>query len=303
MEICSCESIMGNLGVPKCYAELGLASGIIFVSKYANDGTKNVVDITDTLDMVYFEAKVSHADPSKRWYFLPKLEEFATTRAEPVIEESSSGRKRKVKDGARDVTFQKWEGGAQLKAQLDKGGCSELSFFAYTSKMLIGMEKVANEMAPIDIESGSFFVNYFYPTTANRERLDITLQFSQDEYDGALSFITPESDVLFTELRSPIDIYSTVSAITTTGFTVKMFTKYGALNDRGKDAGLVLADFVVFNTTDSAVITATSVTETVDGTYVFVIPATVSKTIRLTPSAEGRDYANVVANTFVTPAS
>jgi len=49
-EICSCETVMGNTGLPSCYKALTLASGIFMTPTYANDGTKNVITTSVAVD-------------------------------------------------------------------------------------------------------------------------------------------------------------------------------------------------------------------------------------------------------------
>ena len=72
-EICSCETVMGNTGLPSCYKALTLATGIFMTPTYGNDGTKNVIDTTDTIDDAYILAAINNADQSKRWFPLQKL--------------------------------------------------------------------------------------------------------------------------------------------------------------------------------------------------------------------------------------
>jgi hypothetical protein len=296
---------MGNTGSPSCIQALNIGKGVFFVPTYDSTGVRNFIDVTDTLDDAYFAALISNADKTKRFYPLQKAKALTTARAEDVVQTAPSGERRKLKDGIRDFSFQIWEGGAPLKKQLDSGACTDMSFYIFNNGQLIGMDLTGEgeKLHPIRIAKDSLSIPYGFTTDGEGETVTISFQFDQDEYDGNLSFVTPDDDVVFTEYKGLIDIYSKVTAITTTGFTVELFSKHNALNNRNKDKGKEIGDFVLYNITNSTAITVTSVTETENGKYVFVIPTSASKTLRLTPSGTGRDYAKVIANTFVTPAS
>lgn len=301
--ICSCDTIMGNTGYPSCLDVLKVGKGVFFVPTYDSTGARNFIDATDTLNDAYFEALISNVDKTKRFYPLQKMKTIASTRAEDVVETFSDGTRRKLKDGIRDFSFDIIEGGAQLKKQLDSGACTDMSFYIFNAGQLIGMDLTGErlELHPIKIGKDSLSVSYIFSDDAVGEKLNVSFQFDQDEYDGNLALVTAEEDVVFTEYRGLIDIYATYSSITATGFTAKLQTRYGALNSSRADKGLLIGDFALYNITDSTSITITSVTEVSDGVYNFVIPSTVAKTLRLTPTATGRDYAAVVAKTFVTP--
>lgn len=303
--ICSCETIMGNTGTPSCLEMLMVGKGVFFVPTYDSDGVRNFIDATETLDDDFFAALISQADKTKRFYPLQKMNAITSARAEDVVETRSDGGRRKLKDGVRDFSFEIWEGGAQLKKQLDSGSCTDMSFYIFNKGQLIGMDLTGEglELHPIRIAKDSLSIPYTFTDDALGEKITVSFQFDQDEYDGNLSFVVPEDDVVFTEYKGLVDMFVTYSAITTTGFTAKIQTKYGAMNKARADKGLLVGDFALYNTTDSAAITITSVAENTAGVYTFVIPSTVSKTLRLTPTAIGRDYTNVVAKTFVTPAS
>lgn len=303
--ICSCDTIMGNTGTPSCLDMLKVGKGVFFVPTYDSDGVRNFIDATETLDDAFFAALISQADKTKRFYPLQKMNAITSARAEDVVETRSDGGRRKIKDGIRDFSFEIWEGGAQLKKQLDSGSCTDMSFYIFNKGQLIGMDLTGEglELHPIRIGKDSLSIPYTFTDDAVGEKITVSFQFDQDEYDGNLSFVTPEDDVVFTEYKGLIDMFVTYSAITTTGFRAKIQTKYGALNAARADQGLLVADFALYNNTNSTSITITSVTESSAGVYDFVIPSTVSKTLRLTPSATGRDYAAVIAKTFVTPAS
>ena len=99
-----------------------------------------------------------------------------------------------------------------------------------------------------------------------------------------------------------LDVYATFTGVTTTGFTVKLSTLF-TKGDKLNASGLIAADFALKG--DGTPIVITSVTETLgadgtgSGTYVFVIPTTLTSVVKqLIPTKVGFDFAPVVAKTF-----
>jgi hypothetical protein len=168
-------------------------------------------------------------------------------------------------------------------------------------------------------------------TDGTTQKWNVTFTFSDSEKDEDIHLIQPGVDFTFDALASKglLDICVAYSSITTTGFEAVLFNEYGLrkslnicvayssisttgfeavlFNEYGlrkslKDVGLVIGDFSLYNDTTAASVTITSVTESPDGTYTFVIPLqTSADSMTLTPSKDGRDYADVVATAIVIP--
>ena len=227
-EICSCETVMGNTGLPSCYKALTLATGIFMTPTYGNDGTKNVIDTTDTIDDAYILAAINNADQSKRWFPLQKLNAVTSERAEPTYDTRSDGGNAFVKQGIRSFNFEIWEGGARFKKMLDKGRCREFSFFIINEGRIIGLDLTDEqlELAPIRIAKDSLVVNYLFATDTTVEKVSVSFQFDQRENDGNLSYVEVADDADLTGYRGLLDIYSTIVANTLTTITIKLFNKY-----------------------------------------------------------------------------
>ncbi len=301
-EICSCETVMGNTGLPSCYKALTLASGIFMTPTYANDGTKNVIDTTDTIDDAYILAAINNADQSKRWFPLQKLNAVTSERAEPTFDTRSDGGQAFVKDGIRSFSFEVWEGGARFKKMLDKGRCREFSFFIINEGRIIGLDLTDEqlELAPIRIAKDSLVVNYLFATDTTVEKVSVSFQFDQRENDGNLSYVEVEDDADLTGYRGLLDIHSTVPLNTLTTVTVNLFNKYGAANNKNVLSGLVAGDFALYNVTDSLAVTVVSSAESPDGTYLITFAAqTANDVLRITPTKAGYDFTAVIALTTV----
>ena len=63
--ICNCSLSLSNTGIPSKQSIAAVTKKLIFVKLYADDGTRNSIASTDTLDDAYFSAKVNNADASK----------------------------------------------------------------------------------------------------------------------------------------------------------------------------------------------------------------------------------------------
>lgn len=301
-EICSCETVMGNTGLPSCYKALTVATGIFMTPTYANDGTKNVIDTTDTIDDAYITAAINNADQSKRWYPLQKLNNVTSERAEPTFDTRSDGGRTKVKDGIRTFSFEIWEGGTRLKKLIDKGGCREFSFFIINEGRLIGLDLTDEqlELAPIRIAKDSLVANYLIATDTTVEKIAISLQFDQRENDGNLSYVEVADDADLTDYKGLLDIYSEIPDNTLTTVTVKLFNKYGPANNKNVLTGLVAGDFALYNVTDSAAVTVSSSVESPDGTYLLTFTAqTANDVLRITPTKTGYDFTAVIALTSI----
>jgi hypothetical protein len=270
---------------------------------YANDGTKNVIDTTDTIDDAYILAAINNADPSKRWYPLQKINNVTSERAEPTFDTRSDGGRAKVKDGIRTFNFEIWEGGARLKKMIDKGGCREFSFFIINEGRIIGLDATDQqlELTPIRIAKDSMVVNYLIATDTTVEKIAVSLQFDQRENDGSLSYVNVADDADLTDYKGLLDIYSEIVANTLTTITIKLFNKYGPANNKNVLTGLVAGDFALMDITGSpTAITVSSCAESPDGTYLLTFTAqTESDVVRITPTKTGYDFTAVIANTTI----
>ena len=301
-EICSCETVMGNTGLPSCYKALTLASGIFMTPTYANDGTKNVITTSVAVDDAFITAKINNVDQSKRWFPLQKLNAVTSERAEPTFATRSDGGQAFVKQGIRTFNFEIWEGGARLKKMLDKGRCREFSFFIINDGRIIGLDLTDEqlELSPIRIAKDSLVVNYLFANDTTVEIVGVTFQFDQRENDGNLSYVEVADDADLTGYRGLLDIHSTIPLNTLTTVTLNLFNKYGAANNKNVLSGLVAGDFALYNVTDSLAVTVVSSVESPDGTYLITFAAqTANDVLRITPTKAGYDFSAVVALTTV----
>ncbi len=303
MESCSG---FGNTGYyQNCDSNFKVMRGLIVVPTYDNDGVKNKIPAGTLLDAEYLTARLNDTDKSKRWYPIPQLEAATGERADPTLFTNPSGAIEFVKDGVKNLTFELRRRGAEFKGQIEACECNELSFFAIDIDGRIrGLIEVVDgedpDFFPIPIQPGSFYSKLVDATEDNPEHLIVNFQIEITVKDSLLR-IYPSTlttaDLL--GARGLFDVYSNITDISTTGFTADLRTIY-TNGDKFKPEGLLAADFVLYNVTDSAPVVITSATETSAGVYDFVFAAQApAEVLRLTPTKSGFDFAPVVANTIL----
>lgn len=314
MKSCKCENLtLSNSGTPDCQSLMSYAEMPILVPKYGSDGEINRIDLSDTLNQAYFTAKVNAADPRDRWYPFPRVKDAVSTKGESVFKTYTDNSKKKIRDGVRSWTMLFPEETPQLLKQMEAWGCNEFGLLiADKAKNLIGMENEAGFLDPILVDKDSWNPVLQFATGDDVQTIVLGFDIDLTQEDSNLNMILASeiSPVNLLNLAGLLDVVSTVSAITTTGFTVKLSTLFGTALNKITVKGLVEVDFVssvtaatakVRNQTDSADVTITS-TENPDGTYAIAFTAQTSGDVLiLKPKFNGYDFAAVEAAVITIP--
>lgn len=307
-ENCGCEIQAFNTGVPSdCLESISVVRGYYLVYQFDSTGARNKVTTSDTIDDAFVIDKINEADATKRWYPLIGLEEVAGERADSVFKTSAFGTKKYVKKGIRSEVAQIWKGGFALQKNLDRIKCKKVAVYEVDADgKLIGMVDGAN-MYPIRIQDSTFDAKYFKATATDPEYWNITFDWDAREMDYNLGYIVPEADCDLLSYNGLLDVVSTISGISQTGFTVTLETKFGAFGNKDKVSGLAITDFYsidlttnskVYNVTDAAAVTIATFTETSDGVYAITFTSqTVADVIKVIPIKNGYDFSDVVTNT------
>lgn len=289
---CICEiGGLGNLGHPNCVPKFGVISSLIFVPLKAQDGTQNRIDVGVTITSTTFTALTQHVDPSKRWYPSPTFENVTMETAESLKEESASGRVSKLRTGKVSFTGELWDEDStpQMQGKLEKYPCQDFGFYIVDDLgNLIGSIN-GDFLEPIPAESSSLDVTFQFKKDDTTQKLMVMFDVKRNFRTSTLRMISStEGLVDFGTLEGLIDADIALSSISLTGFTATITSDYGTARTASKVKGQTAPDFSLYNDTDSASITITTVTETADGVYVFVVPAQTSGdgfTLSLLPSS------------------
>jgi len=299
-----CLTGIGNTGYLKvCGSNFKDVAGIIVTYAYANDGTENKIAANEVLDDAFLTAQINQTDASKRWYpIATPLNAFESTRSESTFEELDNGSREFIKQGARTVNFQVRGQSTIYLGQLKACECDELAFYLIDSQgKLMGIVKTkeGQDLYPIKMQPSSLDSNYIFASSTTNEYLTVSFQFGLKENDALLRVYNDslvEGGLL--SLKGLLDVYSTFTSVTTTGFTAKLATLF-TQGDKYNASGLVLADFTLTGNGSPIVITSVTETPALSGTYVFVIPSTLTTVVKkLTPVKAGFDFAPVIAKTF-----
>lgn len=314
-EACPCRTLtLGNMGIPNCTPIALVAKTLILVPYYKADGTVNSITLSDTLDADYFNDRINQYDTSdvrvnlqSRWYITPPLQNVDEPKADTIYEEFDSGEKAKVRDGVRSFTGLIVKGAAYpMLKKVKKFQCSVIGAFVIDAKgNLIGNGSESGKLRPIAINKETFNPQYVKPTASTVAKINLMFDWGTLEFDDDLAMITTDDmEVNPLDLLGSIDVYATISGISTTGFTALLKTSYGSAKNPLTVKGLVAGDFTIHNVTDNLPVVIVSCTEstTVPGTYAFTFAAqTSADVLRLTIIKNGLDGTEVEATTITIP--
>jgi hypothetical protein len=308
--LCTCDFSLGNTGQAGCQPIMKQTKMLIAVPTFDSTGVKNKILISATLDPSYLTARLNDTDASKRWYPIGSLRNVGGERPEPIYETAAGGQRAFVKEAIRTFNAQLWaeNSSPQYLSKLKSFRCNDFSVYIIDlDNNLVGTVPFTEDgsLYPIRVDKATWSPNAIFGGDETVGKISIIFDWNENERDEQLRMIK-EGEYTFdlTNANGLLDVNATYSSITTTGFTVDLNLIYGSAKNKIGLPGLVIGDFALYNTTDSASVTITSVTEsaTVKGRYVFVIPTqTSADVLRLTPTKNGYDFDNVVASPITIP--
>jgi len=283
-EICSCGDGVTPFGQPSCVPSFGRDSRIIFVQYLDNLGAVNSIKSTDVLDASFFEGKInagagaSLVDSSLRWNITETINNVVGERSENVTQDID-GIPLNVKQGVRnyDGTFYGAIANPTYVGALESMACSQMGYFIIdVNGNIIGMKNdTTGDLDPIKVQRNTLQVMYKFPTSTEVQNINIKFAVEENERDAELNY-TPVTAVDTLALRSLLSIEGVTSNPALTGADLTMSLAYGTAFNGIAYEGALLADFTVFNVTQSSAVVITSVTETSAGVYAVLIPAVTS---------------------------
>ena len=299
--ICNCSLSLSNTGTPSKQSIAAVTKKLIFVKLYADDGTRNKIASTDTLDASYFDALVNNSDASKRWYPTPEIKNVTDDRADPSTETFTDNTIAITTDGARSFLGLMLNMGSVFLSKLQSIACNKVGVYYVDNcgKINGTISSDGLSLYPVAISDGSFDARLIKATDAAIAKVQISFNVSAIEKDSNLRLAEPESDVDLLALDGLLDVNAAISAPSTTGFVAALSLDYGAFGDPIKAKGWLLADFVLYNETQAASVVITSTTESPDGTYTFITPAQTAADVMTLTSA--KDGFELVAATVTIP--
>jgi hypothetical protein len=279
--VCNCEVGLSNTGLPNCAPIADVTKRIILVPIFANDGTRNEYEVaTTTFNQVFFDGKINEADASKRWFPLPDIENIEDVRADAILETLNSGKNIFVQQGIRSFLGLIIKQSPEYLSQLEAATCVKFGALVIDKKgNLIGNgASKAGYLRPIQIDNNTWYPRLIKATDTEVQKIQLGFEWDINEQDSNIRMVSANDIAIdLFDLRGLLDVYGTTpTAISTTGFTITLETFFGSMKDKVEVVGLLLADFDLYNVTDSLAVTILTVTENPDGTYAFTFAAQTS---------------------------
>ena len=296
--VCNCDNVSLNTGVPSCVAIGDIARCLIFDTELTSSGVIKERSVSDLYSFSVVETWLNAVNFDDRWLPTPELENVENIRDEAVFQEFNSGNKAKVRDGFKNFTGYLVQAPRELVGQLKQLACSDFgAYIIDKSGNLMGYKgSSASVLRPILIDKNTVDVQFVEATDSEVAMIMIKFQWKQSMLDENIKLISAdEMDYGCADLYGLLDVCGNPTPSSATEFSVTLTTNYGT-----KVGGLVAGDFTLTNESTSASVTPTSVTESANGVYDFVIPAqTTGDVLKLSASKDRYDFSCLAESTFV----
>lgn len=279
---CTCgDYTLSLMGRPGCVNLQKQTARLAFMHKYDSAGVRNFIDFSGspTIDRAFWDAYITNADPSKRLYLTPQLENVTHPVNERVTEEFESGRE--IETRAEYLGFEGMlvnkDGVSELKAQIEKNACADLVFFHIdVNGNLIGdaSDWADEKLYGIPVQSGSYNIGRMLATDSETGKLAIRFKYDRFFNDSNMNGISSDqmTDGIL-DIPAVTQVIGTASNPAITGFDIVLRNNF--IQGLGYDPieGLDASNFVITEVGGSTV-SASGVTESPDGTY--AVAATLS---------------------------
>lgn len=287
---CDCNAGLSNTGRPGCVPIWSVTSSLIVVPLYANDGTRNGIDLTTSVPV--WSDLVNEADASKRWFPLPAFENVELPKADSQFEEAPSGRMAFLRQGKRSFTGELWQEDSTptFLGKLEKSRCVDFGVYVVdVNGNLIG-SKEGDYLYPIPVDNASWNPTFMFATDSTVQKIVLGFDFDRLFNDSTMYMITvDEASQDFTALNGLIDVNLANAAATTTEVTFDAQLDYGTAYNPILFTGAVAGDFVV--TVAGVVDAGITLSEGPDGSYTltFSAPALSSDEVKVEVDKTGFD--------------
>lgn len=304
---CDCVTGLGNTGVPSCLPINEIPVGFLFQRTYNNAGTKNYLDGTLIGNASYLTDLCFNSDSSVRLFPMQNIAEGVSERGDSVFYTDSLGVQHFIKEGERTYVGEKvTDATPLLVGKIGTMKCNQMSVYVIGHKGGIFGESTTNgELYGYEIVKGSMDLRWVTMTSSKPAHIPVKFTLSDTVLDeNIMKFENSEIADSVQELKGFLDIDGTVDgAVSVSEFTVDLALQYGTAKTLTAVEGLVLADFLLTETSPTpGVTTISAVTESSAGKYVFTCTTTSADVNSLTLSATGLAkgyYLNAV--TITTP--
>ena len=268
---CNCEQGLSNTGVPACVPIQSVTSTLIMVPLADSTGTLNGIDLTAAVPV--WADLVNETDETKRWFPLPSFENVELPKADSQFEEANSGRMAFLRQGKRSFSGELWadDSSPTLLSKLQNNRCVEFGVYIVDVNGNLVGSQIGDILFPISVDNPSFNPTYAFATDATVSKIVVGFDFDRLFDEGTMYMIQPdEAGVNFNNLKGLIDVnFADFVEVPQTSVTFNAEFDYGTAYTRIRLKGLLLADFALYNNTNSASEVITSAPENLplEGNY------------------------------------
>lgn len=278
---CLCGVGMNNTGLATCLPAFKKTTGMFLVPLFANDGTRNSIDMSTTISL---SAKLNNADKSKRFYPIQDLKDVELPVADTRFKTYKDGTKRKLADGVRSFKATMPEASSVLIGKLQGVSCEKFGVYLFDIDGQLRGLKDGTLLYPVEI--GGF--DAIFKDATDDEVNEGMIQFDFDILLKIAKFwilSTTDLGVNPNETSGLIDanLVEVSSGATSTVLNISSDFGSGLATNPAPIVGLVTADFYAYNETDLAVLSVTvAESTTIDGQYTLTyIAQTVADKVKI----------------------
>lgn len=281
--VCDCNASLGNSGVPNCVNIPNVTYKMFVTPTFDSTGAKNYIDTTATLDSTFFtdllnagRSGATNTDEKQRIYPIGAFKNVEDVRGDDITEGFNDGSTTFIQEGTRTFTGVIIDRPSPTLLGKMKGWrCSQISaYIVDTDGNLYGNGSESGKLYPFRLDSETWSPKFMKTADTTVAKIQLDFTYAKDEADEDIKMIlSSETTPDVRDLVGLIDVNAgAATSITTTGFVTALTFDYGSAVTAQDFKGAVLADFDLYNETTTSSVTITSVTESPDGTYTFVIP-------------------------------
>ena len=296
--VCDCNNVSLNTGIPSCVTIADIARCLVFDTELTSAGSVKERSVSDLSSFATVETFLNATLLDDRQLPTPELENVENIRDEAVLQEFNSGNKAKVPDGFKNFTGYLVQVPRELVGQLKTLACTDFgAYIVDKSGNYIGYQGSSSSvLRPILIDKNTLDVQYVEATDSEVAMIMIKFQWKQTMLDENIKLIPAGSlDYNCADLYGLLDVCADVTVSSATEFTAVLSTYYGT-----SVKGLLAGDFTLTNENTGFPVAPTSVTESANGVYDFVIPAqTTGDVLELTASKDRYDFTCLADTTFI----
>lgn len=245
----------------------------IFVSQlYANDGTRNKVLSSDTIDDAYIAEKVNQSDSSKRWYPLGQFKNGELALPDFITQSLNDGSTINVDINPQMFTGELYTPTPRQIGNIGALACNKIGFIAVDTcgNLLLEVNSDESEGYPISLNTDAWGSRYQFATATEASRGVITFEIDKLSNPRQYRFVDADLDLQALSFNGVLDAFVTnVTGITTTEFVFDLGFKTGLFNSNHPLEGVVAGDIELVNVTQDSVVSLSALTAsaTVDGRY------------------------------------